>query len=137
MPLVAIRPSRKAGLPVRYRVCPGCDNQTTKPGNKDLKITAMDRDINGDEKKAKIDGETVWKEIDLTNLEKLNQIIDNSEEWMQGKLVLRAGKVSGVNKHYWNIQEQTGHVKCIDPKTNANKEPESIEETYLVSIPRW
>ena len=65
-------------------------------------------------------------------------------EIRKGELTGRAGKVGGINEHWWNVKDiDTGHIQAEDTRTFEELEKVEIdlaqtEELALaVNIPRW
>ena len=65
-------------------------------------------------------------------------------EVRKGELTGRAGKVGGINEHWWNVKDlNTGHIQAEDTRTFEEIEKVEIEKArheelaLAVNIPRW
>ena len=66
------------------------------------------------------------------------------DEFSSGELMGRAGKVGGINEHWWNVRDiDSGHIRAEDTRTYSEMEKNQMEiqpreeVTLVVNIPRW
>ena len=85
------------------------------------------------------------KAINLKELRKADVIKfkrAGENEFSQGELTGRAGKVGGIHEHWWHVKDlQSGHIQAEDMRSFTEVRQVDVtlveEMTFAVNIPRW
>ena len=75
--------------------------------------------------------------VKLTKDEKIKYKLNNADEWTNATITGRGGKISGINKNWYNIKDLTGNKKSLNlDSVQWEKDNDELEEVNVILIPK-